>query len=217
MNKLGKVILAGCLIAGVSFAQTNEVVSKNAVGYVKISLTADQFKIISMPFNMVDGSSITVGEALGDMPDSTVVYIFNGISYNSEQYLTGPGWLPGTNVITRGQSFWVKSPSDKDVFLMGEVPDSGDAQTSITLQTGYQLISYPYPTDIDLMNTAISSNAVDSDQIFVFNGSSYVPYNYLAGAGWLPDSFTIQPGVGFWYHRIGTPVTVNELKPYTWP
>jgi len=121
------------LVAGLAMAQTSEVSSVNAVGYIKVTCPGNKFTILAVPMNPLStNAAYTLDELLGtnglvaswDPALADVVYLWNGSSYISA-FLNDDGWgdptidwkwcSPGdpptvfTNAIEPGQGFWYRS------------------------------------------------------------------------------------------------------------
>ncbi len=204
-------LVAVCVIA-VAFGA--EVVSENVVGFITVSAQAGKYTLVCAQFDSLDTASPTIVDVLGtNVPDSTVVYTYNGSTYVAETFYEGYGWDPGTTVIDRDMGFWLYSSGDHDFILKGEVPDY---DTPITLAAGYQLMGYPYPAGEAVTNTVIGSNAGDGDVIYLYNGTTYVPYTYYDGYGWDPEGLVFPESGGFWYFKNSVGSTnFNETPPYS--
>lgn len=214
-------VLALMVVFLAAAAMAEEVKSVNVVGYVRVEGEAGNYDLLGIQFDDLDVLNPTVTDMFGtsSVPDSTQVYIFNGTGYNVETFY-GPGWWgwdPGTNVLDRVTGLWLYAPQNHTYTLCGEVPDY---DTPIQLNQGYQLMCYPYPAGVALSNTVMGANAQDSDQIYVFDGSTYVDYTYYAGYGWYeganPAGGTVlEVGSGFWYYKYSGSTNLTETKPYT--
>jgi hypothetical protein len=209
------VILAAVL-AAMSFAQTTNVYSRNAVGVIRVDVPTNQWRLVSYPLDSMGPSNRVVDVIGTNVPDGTVVLFFTGSSYVGETYYAGFGWWPGTNVITRGRGFWLRAPNGFALYLTGEVP--AVTNTQVQLPSGYSLVSFPYPLGVGITNTLLNSIAQDGDLILRWTGSGYSGAAYYAGFGWWPSDFTLQVGEGYWYRSAATK-TWNEPKNnhYTYP
>ena len=135
MKKIVIVALAAVLVASVASAQT-QVLSRNAVGYTKVTADRDAFALVRNDFVPLSGDN-TPSNLFGltTFPTNTTIYVWDGpnTKYNLETivYQKAAGslvWSPGSNVLDPGMGFWVKVPSDAPsneytAFMMGEVPD----------------------------------------------------------------------------------------------
>lgn len=218
------IIAAALLVSASAFAQTNQVLSRNAVGYVRVDAPAGKFNLIRLDFVNLSGTGYTVTNLFGNqLAQGTAVYIWD---LSNQVYRIenkgARGWLPGTNVIRRGAGMFISSSSNAQVFLMGEVPDQFTAPTSgVYGLTGYNLVGVPYPVDTPITNSPFFLGAAQGDALYLWNtNQTYDIYNRGA-RGWLPPTITnvvLKPGQGMWYQRNGVGTT-NWIfgKPYTWP
>ena len=230
MKRILVVVLALAFIGGIAFGDpTNQVLSKNAVGYVKVTIPKGSLMMIQTPFeNLTGEAGFSIGALLGsNLPNATIAYFWHtGLQqYRSEQYFTSlTRWMPGTNIFDRGQGMFVKIPSSAtldsyDVFLMGEVPDEVVAPTTdVAIVKGLQMIGYMYPTEILLTNSVLRSIAKNGDILYYWKtNQQWGSEQYFASLGrWMPGTLVLQPGQAYYYKT--TNVTVwSEAKPYTWP
>lgn len=218
MKKFGAALAAVVtMLTLATWGQSTNVYSKNAVGVIKVTIPTNRWILVSHQLNPLNTSN-RVQDILGTngVPDGTVALFFNGTHYISEEYVDGDGWIPGTNTIARGIGFWVRSPVGFDLFLTGEVPS--ETNTTVSLLTGYQLVSFPYPVETDITNSVLNTVAEDGDTILRFTGTNYVGAEFIEGDGWLPPDFKLKIGESYWY-RSGGSKAWNEPKNkyYTYP
>ncbi len=229
MNK-SLVLAAGlAILATSSFAQT-QVLSRNAVGYVKIDAVRSNFYYIANNFFSLDGANvpITVTNLLGQqVPAGTLVNVWDPVAqtYRPENKI-GTAWFPGTNRLFPGRGFWIKIPNNAPsnsyaVYLMGEVPDKNTLPTNTaTVLPGFNAIANPYPTSMRFTNSVVAKSGVAGD-IAIFwnpNNQTYGGQENRIGSTWFPGTNMLIPGQGFWYKSIrSTNFTWIEPKPYTWP
>jgi hypothetical protein len=217
MKKAVILASAALLITSAALAETN-VLSQNAVGYIRKSTAEGNWNLIGMQFDTLDGETIVIGDVLGTngVPNNTKVFIYDkiGATYLSETYYDGFGWHPGTNAIERGDGVWVKTPASHDFFVMGEVPSA--ATNNFSLVGGFQIITYPYPVERALTNSILNDIAENNDKLYTFDGTNYTTYTYYDGFGWNPNDLIFEPGMAFWY-RSGSGASWSEPKPYRWP
>ena len=226
MKKSVILALGLAVIAGSAFAQTNQVLSRNAVGYVKISAVRSNFVFIANNFKSLSGGPVTVTNLLGtQVPNGSAVFVWDSAAqaYRSENRGFA-GWTPGTNRLDLGRGFWLKiadaGPSNVyQVYLMGEVPDKNTAPTTtLPIVTGFNMVANPYPVATKFTNTAIAKAGVNGDAVFFWNPEAKNYYSENRGfAGWVPGTNMVSPGQSFWYRRSGGATNWVEAKPYTWP
>jgi hypothetical protein len=132
---------------------------------------------------------------------------------------TRSGWSPGTNVIKRGDAFFVRSAGTTNLYFMGEVPDSSSSPSSEFAQvTGLGAFGYPYPVACAWTNMSLSENGMIGDSLAIWDASNQVYVGFArTRSGWGDaTNLVIQPGQGFWY-RSAVTQTWTVVKPYTWP
>jgi len=222
------VLLAATLAATAAMAQTNQVLSKNAVGYVRVDIPKGKFDLVAEPFVQIGGAeNFDVGAVFdsNSVPQSTQALLWNPTaqSYVIEVYDTIDGWSPGTNQIHRGQSFFVKIPAGYtgttySVYMMGEVPT---ANNTVTLVGGqhFNAAAYSFPAATFLTNSAVNNVAGQSDQLVTWQvGTQSYAFNVFDSIdGWTDPTAVFTPGHGFFYKRAGTATNWVDVKPYTWP
>jgi len=217
MKRTVTLAAAALLVASAALAETN-VLSQNAVGYIKVAITNSDWHLVGSQFDSLEGGASTIGDLLGtNVPNATQAYIFDASEsrYIGEQFVAAfGGWTPGTNHIDRGDGIWVKTPSAHDFLLMGEVPAL--ATNSMSFLEGFQIITYPYPVETSLTNSVLNDIAADGDLIYVYDGG-YVGYQYISAfGGWTPNNLILKPGMAFWY-KSSAGKDWKEPKPYDWP
>ena len=230
MKKLIIAALAAGLIGASAQAQTNQVLSRNAVGYVKVTAASNSMVLIRNDFNdLTSGGAPAVSNIIGDqVPVNSTVFIWSrsSQSYNSGTRSSRSGWGSfGSNMLNRGEGFFLKIPSgagisNYTVYLMGEVPDKTTAPTTTVANvTGLGLFGNPYPVSTPLTNIAIVANAANNDVVYLWNvtNQSYVSYTRSSRSGWGgATNVTLSPGEGFWL-RSSITQQWSTVKPYTWP
>jgi hypothetical protein len=236
MKRMMLIMIALVVIGSVAFAQSNQVLSRNAVGYVKVLAPRGGFTLVRNDFNALSGS-LTPSNMFGNttFPVGTRLYIWDnaGSTYNFED-LTSNGfthvvaWSPNANTLDPGRGFWISVPggaasNSYTAFMMGEVPDRNTAPTtSVTILTGFNMFGYPYPADVLWTDTQLAKSAEVNDTLYTWNGSGY-SFNTLTSNGfthikkWDDTNQVLNVGQGYWFRRYGSGFTWNETKPYTWP
>ena len=226
MKKTIVIALGLAVMSGSAFAQTNQVLSRNAVGYVKIEAVRSNFHFVANNFFDLNGGPVTVTNLIGNqVPNGTALFLWDSAAQAYRFENKGfSGWVPGTNRLNTGRGFWLKIPptapsNSYQVYLMGEVPDKNTSPTSsFPIVTGFNMVSMPYPVSTKFTNTAIAKAAGNGDAAFFWNpvAQSYV-FENRGFAGWQPGTNVVNPGQGFWYKRAGSQTNWVEPKPYTWP
>lgn len=224
MKKLALALIGLTLVGSSAFAQTTGVLSRNAVGYVRIDAVRSNLHFIANNFFELNGAPITVTNLLGaQVPVGSQVLVWDP---SAQQYRpesrTVVGWSPGTNRLIPGRGFWLRIPGNAvsnsyPVFLMGEVPDKTTAPTSTqSIAVGLNMVGMSYPVSTKWTNTSLAKSApIGAQVLFWGSNGQYVPASRTV-VGWSPNTNVINPGQGFWY-RSSVVTNWTETKPYTWP
>ncbi|MFH1184547.1 MAG: hypothetical protein V1755_05850 [Chloroflexota bacterium] len=211
--------LAACWV----FAQTNQVLSRNAVGYVRIVVPKGGLVLVRMDFEDLQGGDLRAQDVIGDqLPLGSVVYNYRpSLGAYVVDNRTVLGW--STNIIfDRGMGLWFRVPANAVsneyvVYLMGEVPDRFTAPTSqVAVASGITQLGYMYPADILWTNTTLAKKAQLGDILYWWNGSNYVANNRTV-LGWANPNLVITPAMGFWFRTTAAATNWMETRPYTWP
>jgi len=209
------------LITSAALAQSNQVLSRNAVGYVKVDALSNKLVLARMDFENLSGSSWTVTNLLGSqLPVGSIVTIWDRVNYRYVgEARTRSGWSPGTNVIRRGDAFFVRSLAATNMYFMGEVPDSISAPDTVFPNvTGLSALGYPYPVSQPWTNIALSTNGAIGDILTIWDAvnQQYIGYARTRSGWGAATNLVLQPGQAFWY-RSAVTQTWTVVKPYTWP
>lgn len=222
MKKITAILMGTLIAITASFAQTNQVLSKNAVGYVRVDLPKG-LSLVQNVFNPI-GAPIAISNTFSTLPNNSKVHIWNGGTYSTYNKAAIGAWgSNGSNQLARGTGFWVEIPqtaasNSYSVFLMGEVPDN--TNTVVSLTAGLNMKGYPYPVSEKWTNTALAKASPNNTKLHIWNGSGYATYNRAAIGGWNSSSnVVLNPGQGFWVEFPGTAASTNVsiTKPYQWP
>jgi hypothetical protein len=234
MRRVLGLVVIGVLIAPMTFADTN-VLSQNAVGYVKLAVDRGALVLASQDFLQIDGSDQTVSDVVGDqLPENSQVLVWSGLQFNEETYekptKNDPAaWTPDTNLLGPGIGFFMKCAdtapdASYDVFLLGEVPSEATQPTKdLWKMTGFTLMGYPFPANQWWTNTDMAATAVENDGLYLWNGAGYDESYFEKPTKndppvWTDPSVIITPGMGFFYqNNSGGDVMASETKPYSWP
>jgi len=256
MKKLGAFLVGLGLVAGVASAAN--VNSVNMVGYQNLSVP-NGLVMMALNWNAVGGSSsipintLISGAGLTPGPGffaADQLYVWdaslNGGTGGYKQYYlwTDDGlWyeflndnFPTTNVIQRGQGFWLRhSGSVTNVTVAGEVPVGG-TNTVVFGAGSLHMIGSAYTASLPIngSNMTWTGNAgagfFASDQLYVWysslnggTGGYKQYYRWIDDGLWyefLNDNFpttdVIPLGQGAWFKNIGPASTTwTEVRPYT--
>jgi len=229
MKKLALALIGLTLVGSSAFAQTTGVLSRNAVGYVKVSVGKGKLELIRNDFEDITGAGIAITNIIGNqVPTDSSVLLWN---YSLQTYIAAnklrSGWdAQGTNRLLRGQSFFLRVPStavsnEYQVYLMGEVPDKTTApSTTVSVINGIGMYGVGYPVTEKWTNTTIAKAAKTDDSVLIwdYSNQTYVAGNKLR-SGWDATgvALTLRPGQGFWFRTSLGATNWVITKPYTWP
>ncbi len=229
MKKMIWLVAVLLIAQTVAQAQT-QVLSRNAVGYVKITAERNKLVLGRSDFEAMDGGGgIAVSNLFGNqLPDDSRVYLWDRTTatYKILQKTARGAWGPGgSNRVQRGDSFCIKVPASAasnsyDVYVMGEVPDRFTAPTTtVGGIVGMNMLGYPYPVSVSWTGTDLAAKAPVDSRLYLWDVSnqSYVIHQKTARGGWATaGGVLLTPGVGFWLKNTSS-VNWVEVKPYTWP
>lgn len=228
MKRIALALVGMALLGAPAFAQTNQVLSRNAVGYVKIEVPTNKFAMVGPVFQRIGGGNRSLAELVGTngIPPSMQIFYWNpsAQTYAIATFDPEDGWSPAaTNVVPPGRGFFLKAPANTNFtyYLMGEVPDSTNKVIVGTGGGGFNQFAYMYPAARPFSNLTMSAQATASDQISIWNlvAQTYTTYTFDPEDGWPPAllSRMMQPGEAFFYKDAGSAINWSEVKPYTWP
>lgn len=227
MKKIIIAALAIGLVGSAAQAQSNQVLSRNAVGYVKVTAGSNTLTLVRNDFESINGGSIAVSNLIGtQVPVNSTVMLWNrGVQQYRSGGLTRSGWGTfGSNLVRRGDGFFLRIPSgtgisNYTVYLMGEVPDETTAPTSLTENvTALGMYGYPYPVNTYWTNTPLAKGAAVNDSLMLWSTTNQSYYSFgKTRSGWgAATNVILAPGQGFWF-RSSITQQWSEVKPYTWP
>lgn len=231
MKKSMWILMAAALIAAVvtASAQT-EVLSQNAVGYIKKTLPAGgKFVAMSIPLDSMTNPDIVFGETsvAAEAPVGTFVYFWDATAQGWQAGgKSTKGWGPYQQayVLQPGEGFLMKSDVasvvDVDVTITGEVPGDPTLSRGIPGGDAFGTLANPYPVDFTFGTSALASNAPVGTFVYFWDVDAQ---GWQAGSkstkGWGPyqTAYGVQAGEGFLLKAPGAPMTWDADKPYTWP
>lgn len=226
MKRMISLVVGTLVMATMAFGQTN-VLSQNAVGYIKKTIEPGDFAYIQSPFVKIDGSgNFTISEMLPDVPNNTSVLLWDtaGQSYVqiSKNFL---GQWSDDPEVPRGEAFFIQIPAGEpaavDVYLLGEVPGASTyGSTDIPLVEGFTAVGVPYPVATTIENSGLATAVPNNNSILLWDqaNQSYLQVSKNFLGQWSPADQMIEPGDGF-FVSLDDPAgaTYTEAVPYTYP
>ncbi len=231
-------IAVGLLLAAAAAALAQHPrVTANAVGYVRRTLERGKMYLMCLNYDNLSGNysvSSVFPPATCGLPNGTLLYFWDAGSQRygpQEQFqtVTPPSrWSPGTNIISVGESFWLKVPAAApdptcQAFMSGNVPVT---EYSAQVDIGLSFVSYGFPLNTPITNTSLGSVVGPGTLLYYWD-----PTGGDAGAGgysnelyqavppparWHPGTYVFKPGEGVMLRFYGA-TNWAEPKPYTWP
>jgi hypothetical protein len=197
--KLKSLLLASLLSAAVSpaLAQSSNVFSVNAVGYVNLSL-APGFSMISNPLNATNN---VVGTLFPDAPNGFVIFKFNPAANNYDLNFRNSGaWSVPNMALSPGEGIFIfnNQASNVVVTYVGEVPQG--ALTN-SLPTGFTIRSSQVP-QAGALESLLQFPGVSGDLVFVYNRVNNNYDIFVRGASsWSPSDPNISVAQSFFLFR----------------
>ena len=233
MKKTLWIAIAGALVVSVvaASAQT-EVLSANAVGYIKRTVPANGgLEVISYALNPMPYSGITWftnTSVAAEMPNLSAAFFWNP---ETQRWIgsqkTGKGvWGPEAlaKQILPGEMFFLKTPSGSaavEVTITGEVPDDASLQRAVQGGNGLAALANPYPVDFAFSTSTLASNAANLSWAYFWDTGLQRWVGALkSGKGvWdgVATAKTVQAGEGFFLKDVNPASVWTNTKPYTWP
>jgi hypothetical protein len=233
MNKILAGILAVSMTAGLVSAQ-DPVLSRNAVGYVKVELQKG-LNLITHQFQPMTGDGARTVSDLFDLnafPSGTILQKWD---YASQRYVANEtkvtfpqaAWSPGTNTFELGESVWVRIPqgAPQNVYtniMMGEVPDVDSISVSMGGLT-FVGVSFPISVHITNMASVLNYPLRSGDIVQRWNAETQnyqqEVYQTFPTPQWTPGTMEISAGQGIIIRRPTALSSAewNQEKPYEWP
>ena len=221
-------LVALAVIGSVVAASAAEVLSANAVGYVKRAVPAGKLQIVSVPFvnmaNEEDGTYM-FGETqiAQDLPVKSTVMFWDAekqVWGAGSKGTKGGGAAQANHVLTVGEACFVTNNSDDalDVTAAGEVPDDAELPRAYA-NSSLGIMAYAYPVDIAFGDTELAGQLPAKSTVMFWDTERQV---WGAGSkgtkGWgaAQANRVVEAGEGFFIKPAGEG-TWTAVKPYTWP
>ena len=228
MKKTLWIAIVGALAASViaASAQT-EVLSGNAVGYVKVDI-ASQLTMINVPFDDMSDVPVMFTNAIGTQVSGlgATLYAWNGLSWDSYSWKTRGGWSDAAGLILEpGKAYFLQRPDSwsgtSNITLTGEVPMATNTARTVTGAGNLNTISFSYPVSIPFTNTFLAVNGGGlGATLYAWNGLSWDSYSWKTRGGWADAAaVNMEPGLGYFFKAAdaGAGFTWSQVRPYTWP
>lgn len=235
MKKTLWIAIVGALVASVVAASAQEVLSANAVGYIKKTMPAmGGFVMMSIPLDSMTDTNIVFGRTsvAQEAPQSTIVYFWDQAAQMWGAGAKGiKGWAAGQSnrVVAAGEAFFLRSPTNAvdpiDVTITGEVPPTiGQPMLSrgVVAQGNLGTLANPYPVDFKFGESQVAKDAAQGSVVYFWDQGAQL---WGAGAkglkGWAAgqSNRVVAAGEGFFMKASNatTFAWTEPVAPYTWP
>ena len=230
MKKSLWIAMGAALVASVVAALAQEVLSANAIGYIKRELPAG-------------GKLITVAVPLYNTTAANNVFsnlsIASEAPVNSEASFWSPGqrkWVGGaksgkgwasvvaSQIVDSAEFFFIKGPATSTVptqiTIAGEVPTDASLVRGFTGSSNLTAMANAYPADFLFTNSTLATRAsVNSEVSFWDVANQKWIGGAKSGKGWAAIVATqrVTATEGFFLKEAGAVTTWTNTKPYTWP
>jgi hypothetical protein len=219
------LVVAGVLIASVIAASAQEVLSANAVGYIKKTIPADGGLVpLSIPLNSMTETDIVFGRTsvAAEAPQGATVFFWTGLNWDGGTK-GSRGWAAAQSnrVIAVGEAFFLKGAAGdvaREVTITGEVPDDTTLSKAVTGGGNLNPLANPYPVDFKFGESTLAANAAQNSTVFFWTGANW-DGGSKGSRGWAAaqSNRVVQAGEGFFLQEVGASGAWVASKPYTWP
>ena len=225
MKKTLWIAVVGALAASVIAASAQEVLSGNAVGYVKVDIS-NTFTMINMPFDDMSGGPTMFTNTIGPqvMGVGALVYRYSGVDWTSYPFDRGNWNNAASLALEPGVAYFLKRPNSwtgtSNITLTGEVPEATNSQRAVTGAGNFTTVSFAYPAEVKFTNTLLAAQGGGvGASIFAYNGTDWTSYPYDRGNWNNAASLVLKPGVGYFFKAATASggFIWNQRRPYTWP
>jgi hypothetical protein len=232
MKKWLWIAMVAVLMGSVFAASAQEVMSANAIGYIKRELPpGGKLVTVSIPlFNMSAPNNVFSNLSLSaEAPALSVVSFWDA---NDQQWVGGTknaktGWPANvvTQIVASGDFFFLKGPlaavTPTEITITGELPN--DASLARAIPGGGLLgsLANPYPADFVFGTSPLAANASALSVVSFWdaNDQQWVGGTKNAKTGWPANVVTqkVMATAGFFLKEAGSVNSWDVTKPYTWP
>lgn len=230
MKKAMWIVMAAALAVAVVAASAQEVLSANAVGYIKKTLPPNgDLVAMSIPLDSMTNTSLVFGETsvASEAPEGAFVYFWDT---TLQTWIGGlkstKGWGPAEAgyVLQPGEGFFLKGDplavADVEVTITGEVPADATLPRAIPGGNALGTLANPYPVDFTFGDSDVAVNASEGSFVYFWDVDLQTWIGGLKSTkGWGPAEagYVVQAGEGFFLKEAGSVNQWEETKPYTWP
>ncbi|GEM_PF-910635 len=235
MKKTLWIAMVGALVASVVVASAQEVLSANAVGYIKKTVPpAGDLVPLTIPLEAMDTVNVifTNTSVATEADPGSIAYFWEPVGQNwqSSTKSTKDSKWGGAAVgkaMDVGEMFFLKSPltavDPKDVTITGQVPAT-NSPVPVRVQGNLSAIANPYPVDFIFTNSSLAVGSENGSLAYFWDPDGQ---NWLSATKSTKDGKwggaaigrTVTAGEGFFLKDVTTAVSRewDAEKMYTWP
>ena len=233
MKKTLWIAMVGALAASVVAASaqgSGEVLSANAVGYIKKTLPAGgDLVAMSIPLNSMTETDIVFGRTSVSQEapvGATVSFWDEGAQVWIGGLKSTKGWAAAQSnkVVAPGEGFFLKGALTAvdpfDVTITGEVPADTTLSRSIVGGSSLGILANPYPVDFKFGESDLAQQASVGSTVSFWDEVNQVWVGGLKSTkGWAAaqSNKVVAAGESFFLREVGSAATWDAAKPYTWP
>lgn len=223
------LLTAALTTAGVlsALAQSSNVYSVNVVGYINLTLKPGYTMIANQLDDLKQNKLVNI---MPSVPNDTFIFKFNGVGYDSDNFVDGAWQLGGEITMNPGEGAFILIPQrnpDGSLITTATVTFVGEVRQSATvtgpplnteLPKGYSVSSSQVP-QAGAVATDLLFPAQPGDFIFKFSNTSgaYITYTLDPDNGWMnvntgnfPEEPSIDIGESF-FAAVGAATTWSRV------
>mgnify|MGYP001285299646 CR=1 FL=1 len=230
MKKSLWIAMGAALVASVVAALAQEVLSANAIGYIKRELpSGGKYITVAVPlYNMTAANNVFSNLSIAsEAPVNSSVSFWDP---TQQKWVggakTGKGWDANvkTQIVESAEFFFIKGPATSTVptqiTIAGEVPTDASLVRAFTGSSNYSAMANAYPADFVFSNSTLAARASVNSSVSFWDvaGQRWVG-GAKSGKGWDANVKTqlVTATSGFFLKEAGAVTTWTNTKPYTWP
>jgi len=230
MKKSLWIAMGAALVASVVAALAQEVLSANAIGYIKRELPAGgQLITVAVPlYNMTAANNVFSNLSIpSEVPVGSSASFWDS---GQQKWVGGSkgtkGWAANvvTQIVDSGEFFFIKGPTTSTVptqiTIAGEVPTDASLVRAFTGSSNLTAMANAYPADFLFTNSTLATRATVGSSVSFWDVGGQ---KWVGGAkgtkGWAANVATqrVTATSGFFMKEAGSVTTWTNTKPYTWP
>ncbi|MBM4152689.1 MAG: hypothetical protein FJ220_04100 [Kiritimatiellaceae bacterium] len=153
---------------------------------VTVTFPANQYVAFSYAYEPATTNGNAISNVFALLPSGSSVNLWSSQIQSWVNYPKNrTGWgILGSNTVTRGTAWFVRSPVTTHITFSGLVPTN--ETTPVYIENGVNILAYPYPADVALTNTAVFKSLTIGEKLYVWTTNGWLQYSKLR-TGWQPS------------------------------